>query len=543
MKKMTRFILLLTITAFLFTSCNKPANTLAKYIPKDANIVFELNTKSMLDKLSSANISFDSLARVLSDEGDSSQTNISLEELRNSGIDTAEAAFGFVKNSSSIMAGQSTSGGMVAALKNAAAFEALLKKKKPAGEIKKADNYSYLALGDDFIAGWTDNVVIIAQKHGGSSAPGTYATGEGTLTQQMLTALFAQKESESILSVDGFKDVLKQNADLAFYTSSSNMQSITALGISKLGDLTDGSYTTGTVTFENGKITASFNAHLGNAMADLVKKYPMHAIDVSMLDKYPGQIQGFVIGSLNPKLFPAVFQYVGFDGVANTMLQQQLGLNLTISDIFQAIKGDFAIAVSDIGFTKKTVTEMGGYKLPQPVTTNVPSYKVIANFAIDKDGYNKVTGVLAQKGVLTQQNGQYQSSMLNSLGLSMSATDNNLYISTSADLIKQYESASGNASNLPADIHDKLKGKVFAMYADIQTLSGKMQSGEKDSTAPTFKDVIVTADNLNDKTSTGNAEIRLLNNNENSLVTLLRYSIKQAQIRKMRKMDMSAPHM
>ena len=67
MKKMTRIVLLVLVAASLFTSCHKSGGKQTKYIPKDAYVVFKVNNKSILEKISKANISFDSLEKVFSD--------------------------------------------------------------------------------------------------------------------------------------------------------------------------------------------------------------------------------------------------------------------------------------------------------------------------------------------------------------------------------------------------------------------------------------------------------------------------------------------
>lgn len=549
MKKLTRIVFVVLVTASFFTACHKSGGKLAKYIPKDAYMVFSINTKSIVGKAEKANMSMDTLIAMFEDNKDSAKKAMDkYNELKNSGIDFDQPALAFIKMGGSIMAGQSFSGGFVLALKSPGDFESYLKKEHTGKEIKKGDNYSYMATGDGFVTGWNDQVAIIAAKSGGTSSPGTYATGEGTLSQQMLTQLFAQKESESILSVKGYDEMAGKTADMAFFLSTENIPANPILSMSKFSDLLKGGYSVGTADFEDGKITMSFSSHAGEAMADLLKKYPTRDIDISMIDKYPGNIQGFMIGAFDPRLVPAFLQFAGFDAVANQYMLQA-GVNLTLNDIFKAFKGDVAVVGGDLAIENKTITEANGYKFSQPITTNVPTFKLITNLTIDKAAYDKVASVLAEKGFLVQQNGQYVFPGMSGSGYVMNTTDKNLYIASSADALQQYVAGTGK-NNLPGDVHDMLKGKSFAMYVDINSLlkavparTSPNDQQSLDNAKATFKYILVTGERTDSKASSGKADIVFMNDKENSLVTLLRYAKQESVLEKSRRMtmDMNMP--
>ncbi len=533
---MMRIVMLVLVSASFLTSCHKPSGKQVKYIPKDAYVVFSVNSKNIIDKVSKANVSFDSLAKMFSDGNDSSAQKAinKWDDLKSSGIDFDQPMYGFFKSGGSIMAGQSYATGFISVLKDAAAFEAFIKKQHPGADVKKGDNYSYYPLGNDNIAGWNDEVAIVASKHAGSDAPGTYSTGEGTLSQQMLTALFAQKESESISSAEGFSEMKNDNTDMAFFVNSVNSPGLSMLDMTKMSDLTKGSYVTGTANFEDGQIAVSYSGHTSDAMADLLKKYPFRSIDMSVIDKYPAQIEGLMAMSFDPQFIPAVLKYSGMDALTNQGLQQT-GLNITLDDIIKAFKGDFAFIGSDFGMETKTISEYGGTKLPQPVTSKVPSYKLLVNAAIaDKTSYDKMAMALASKNIMVLQNGQYVFPQMSPFV--MKTTDKNLYIASSADILQQYETGTPKA-NLPADVHDMIKGKVGAFYFDINKILQVIPTtagdqGSLDTAKATFKDFVFTADNLEGKKNTGNMLLRFVNNKENSLVTLLHFSIAE------RKMEM-----
>lgn len=524
-----------------FTSCHKPAGKQAKYIPKDAYMVFSLNTKSVVNKINSGGYSADSLIAMFADNSDSAKKAMDkYQELKNAGIDFDQPATGYFKMGGSIMAGQSVSGAGIVSLKSVSDFEAFLKKENPGKDIKKGSNYSYMVLDNSGVAGWNDEVAIFAGKGDGrprgmymdsSAAP----SASPAQAQEMLTTMFALKESESISAVKGFDEMAKKAADLSFFINSEGVPASPMISMSKLSDLIKGSYAIGTADFEDGKIAVSFTSHPSPAMADLLKKYPSRAIDMGMVDKYPGNVQAFMVGAIDPGFIPALIQYIGFDAMANQYMQQG-GLNITINDIFKAFKGDFAIIGGDFGLEKKTVTEMGGYKLPEPATTETPTFKLITNCTIDKANYDKVAAALAAKGILVQQNGQYVLPGMTS-GYTMSTTDKNLYIASGADVLQQYIAGTGK-NNLPGEVKDKIKGKTFALYIDVNGLISVIPAGDtskqasRNNAKATFKYMLAVADRTDSKETTANFDLVMVNSKENSLVALIRYINAQSKIEK-----------
>ncbi len=300
---MMRAVLVLIVTAALMTSCKTSSPKQTKYIPKDSYVVFGFNSKSLLEKIGRANLNLDSLSKYFNDEGSDTTMIKKWNDLKNSGLDMDEEVYGFVKSSGSIMSGQSGSFGFVGALKDVTAFQAYMKKQNPSADVKNGGDYSYMPLGNDFIAGWNGDVVIVAAAHAGTSSPGSYSTGEGTLSQQLLTKLFAQKESESIASVKEFGDVVKENADMLFFVNSSSNPASSILNMTKVADLFKDSYASGTLNFEDGAVKVAFKSYSNKILSDIIKKYPSVGLDESMVTRYPSSdIDGFVNLSFNPQM-------------------------------------------------------------------------------------------------------------------------------------------------------------------------------------------------------------------------------------------------
>ena len=518
MKKALQFMVMLAAVAVCITSCSNNASKLTRFIPKDASVVAGIDAKGMTEKLAKGNMDIDTIASLLSGGNDSSEIETKWNELKSSGIDLSAELYVFGKQTSSIMEGSSSTMGVLVSLKDVSAFEQFIKKKKPGAEIKTSGDYSYVALGDDYIVGWKDKVAILDNVHGGKNAPGTYNTGEGTLSQLLLTKLFAQGASESIESVDAFKDLEKEQGDILFYSAvSSTDAGLSALSLSKMGDLIADSYTTGTINFEDGKVVASFTGTTSKVLGQIFEKYPGHSLDAGALDKYPLHADGFMSLSFNPRVLAEIVKYAGAEDMANQALSQY---SLTIDDVVKALKGDITVAV----------TANDDMQKPQPGMPEKSPAKFIFNAAIgDKASYDKVVKALNAKGVQVPQNGVVAVPMFGNLAVSV--TDKNLVVASDIDILQKYLSGTSKGS-VTDDVKSKISGKSVAFYADINAVMQKIKAAHpdstasaKDSTAPFIKDFIATGDKLNGKTVKGDAELRMLDESQNSLVTIVRQAV------------------
>lgn len=193
-----------------------------------------------------------------------------------------------------------------------------------------------------------------------------------------------------------------------------------------------------------------------------------------------------------------------------------------MDDVLKIFKGDFAVVFGDIGYEETSYTfDDQVYKSKRPVA------KLIFNAAIaDKAAYDKVAAKLAEMGEMEMRNGQYVPSKEGgNFGWSMDGK--NLIIATDSVLLQQYLAGKGNAA-IPSNIADQSKGKAVAFYIDINKILGAFA---KDSVGiesikaaqATFNNAIATSDNYNGKYVAGNMELKMVNEKENSLVSLVKF--------------------
>jgi hypothetical protein len=276
---------------------------------------------------------------------------------------------------------------------------------------------------------------------------------------------------------------------------------LSALSLSKVGDLIADSYTTGSINFEDGEVVASFTGTVSKVFGQILEKYPGHSLDASTLDKYPLHADGFMSLSFNPQVIAEIVKYAGAQDMANQALAQY---SLTIDDIVKALKGDITIAV----------TPNDNMQQPQPGAPGKSLVKFVFNAAIgDKPSYDKVVTALNAKGVQVPQNGLVAVPTFGSVALSV--TDKNFVLASDMDILQKYLAGSAKGS-ITDEVKNKINGKSFALYADVNAVMQKIKAthldsaaSTKDSTAPFIKDFIATSGKLDGKTIKGDAELRM----------------------------------
>jgi len=347
------------------------------------------------------------------------------------------------------------------------------------------------------------------------------STSNRNSAQQILAPFFNQKEEESVGSIPEFMDLMKEKADVLFWSNSGSMfNSVPLLGMTKIADLFKNSYGAGTVNFENGKVIANFKSYCSKELAEILKNYKSAILDMNMVNQYPFPVTGYVVFNFNPQIISEIIKFGGLEGMVNQYLQKQ---ELTLDDILKVFKGDFAIVFSDFSTGEKEYENNGNKAI-----TRRPTAKLLFNATIgDKAAYDKMVSKLADEGLMEMHNGQYVPKAMGG-EFAYDMNGKNLIIATDNSLMQQYLSGKGNAA-IPADIAGKSKGKSFAAYVDINKILQSLpaDSGGKSIQAAraTFKSAVSTRDNFNGKYVTSNFELTTMDDKENSLASLIKFFV------------------
>lgn len=509
-----KFLLLPAIGIWFlaFTSCKHNTAPLALFIPKDADMVLEVDMKSLTDKISSSGITLDSLANMFEEN----ESGLHWNDIENSGIDLTKSFFVFSRQNNSMQAGKNASYGLIAPVTDKNKLETFLKKQVGSAETKQDDKYQYINMGNNNIAGWNNNVLII---YGVAYRAGNSA--DATLLHQQLTTLFTQNKSNSITSADGFNDMLNKTGDIHFWSNSSaGLNAIPALGMTKMSTLFENTYTEGTIDFENGKAVAKAETHFNKTLSDILEKYTSKEIDKSMISHYPEPVDGFGIAAFNPKVLLDILHYIGFDMMADGYVSQ---MGFTTNDIVNAFSGNMAFVFSDFKMEDQKMQQMPGMPMKKPVGD------FLVTVAIgDRTAFYKVMNGLVNKNILSKNGNQYQLGLFGGHGFVIETNDKNLFIASNDALIQSYK-AGNNKSALPGDVEKEINNKSMAMYVDVAAMLKKTNTSDTSSlnvmqaAEATFKNFIASADKSNGKSISGNLELNFINTNENSLASLVKF--------------------
>ena len=139
------------VAAFFIVSCSDKGVS-GLDIPKDAALVVHVNTSSLTSKLSWDEIKASSWFKEMSEDTHDSLAKKLLENPENSGVDLKSDFVFFMKK-------QGAGGIQVfeGKLKDAKAFEAMVKEKNKDEEIKKDGDLKYISTGDNELLCWTDS--------------------------------------------------------------------------------------------------------------------------------------------------------------------------------------------------------------------------------------------------------------------------------------------------------------------------------------------------------------------------------------------------
>ena len=542
MKKLFPQAALLVMVIIVFSSCSSKLAEETKLIPKDASMVAVFDPGLMQAKLEKGNISIDSVfAKIFQSVNDSEHTDLKqkFNDLRtNSGLDWSGKLFFFAEQKNYPNNGHGSTINILAHLKDSALFlQYLLKQEDIKGrDVVKDKNFTYIQLDYKGMISWTDKLVMAtifnySEMPVKDSLLHAYQVEGINKTEEIkkeVNRYYALKEEESLASVAPFTDLFKQKADAYFYNSSSGLisgLSMMPIQLPKLQDLLADNFSVSTFNFDEGKITGNSATYTNKALSAILKKYTGSTINMQMIETYPSDnIDLAFLTSFNPEMIDAIIKEIDIEALADMFTQK---MDVKTGDLYKCLKGDLAVIVSDFAWNKTKGNSM--FK-------SMPSVKCIINASVGDTGiYHKLMNNALQNELVVKQNNTYTSGkMLKSFGIVLNADDKNFMLATDSALYQKYVSKTGKAG-ISKEVLDQLKGKSAAGFIDLDKLFGGMIQASDTSVNEfgktmqhTFKDIIASSENFDGTKIQAHSELRMKDEKENSLVTLLKVFMKIA---------------
>lgn len=536
------FLLLSGIAVLLLTACSKTPEQ-GKHIPKSAALVLGINSKQIQEKLVTEGLSVDKLFEALQQKDTSNEMTKALKEAENSGVDLQGNVYVAMvpgdKGNGYVMA--------VAKLKDEAKFEAFLKEKSKK-EVQAGKDFKFLE-DDEAVIGFNKETIIGVFSlnpgklpYGEESDPfaamgDTIApapkTPEKANNMEVLDGLFHLKADESVANIESFKEIQKEKGDVLFWMSSEQLYAfnpgtpsgMAALVTTNVKKLTAGAFQTAALHFENGKIKVNSTSYAGTEIKEIMKKYPMEKVNMSMLESYPSEnVLGFMLINFDLRMLGDILKLVGMDGFANMGLAEA---GITLDDLLKAFKGEIALIGSD--FTVESVPSAwdSTYK------TTKPSAKWVFNMKVgDKAAFEKIMSSPRIAPMFTKQGNEYVPAQNLGGEMAVSITNERILLSSDAALMQAYTEGKSKVK-LDEGVESKAKGNVMSMYLSVEKLLNNVPAEEMkmpDSVANDIKgllkDFTVSTEPFNGKSQKSVMELNFKNEGQNTLVQLANFTQK-----------------
>jgi hypothetical protein len=565
-----RVLLTAVTAAAVFSSCSRIPEE-SKHIPKSAGIVVGVNSKQIVQKLITNGITVDKLFAALQDRDTSSEAAKALKNAENSGVDLnsnffAAVVFGNEQQSYATLTGS---------LKDAAKFEGFLKENTANFSAKTQKDFTYAWLpSDNSIVGWTKSTVIYLhpfdldelKNKGRGTVPGfpdadqqdSMEEEEEDITIDTATALptsftsadpaaeakwaavldklFHLKDDETAGSVEAFRDLLKENADMSFFVHPEEIYNnqVTMLPANFKKLLAD-CYYAGSVSFDQGKVVMNGKSYAGKEMSDIYKKYGNNALDMDMLEKYPGStVDAFVAYGFDLRMIGDIIKSTGTDGIVNMMMGKS---GLTLDDVLNAFKGQMVFAASDFAVKRKPLPFS-----PEDSITTTDSKWVFSMKVGDKAAFEKLMSSQLVSNFFHKEGDHYVMEQQFPNMPALSITDKFVTAASDSVLLGQYI-AGKNKTKIDSDIAGKMKGNPMGAYVNFE----KLVQSIPDSQIPEdgkplalqaknlLKDLKAVSQPFNGKVQESQVVLTFKNEQENSLVQLVNLSTEVAKYYKEQK--------
>jgi hypothetical protein len=549
-------LLALMIPVLLFVSACHHTPDHAKYIPKDALMVAEVNTKELSKKIAWSMITgsnlWDKLRGARSKEDSAKQSEF-IRNMQEAGVDELNTFYAYLKNNG----GQENSACFVALipLKDAMKWESFVKKTFSDSKIKENEKRKEAHLIEDIYAGWTNNLLILVSIQKAETgyfeeeqeiAPA--AIDQEVLLASQLESAFSVSEKNALLNDKRFATFENQKHDLGFWVNIDAVMS--SYGSKNIGMMTGGiglsnsmwrnSAFSAATNFEKGSIVTDMLMYSSDELKEINKQYSNKSVDEDVVNRVPNEGLDYIFAyHMSPEATQKTIEKMGMLGLANGYLAEQ---KLTVEEILSAISGDMVFAMNNYMQKKETVlfdstdasSAFSSYKTDMDVLFALRLNK--------KEAFRKMLNLAVSMEMLEQINeGSYR---MKSMG---SPTDESVILVN--DQYAVFANKAGNAQNYLAgtytkQVSQKVKEHIqkhpFGMFFDYNSwakrTAGVMANNAADSmvfhaSLKTFDNLVFNGGELDGNTFKYKMSINLVNKNESSLIQLFDFGkvLQQAQ--------------
>ena len=529
--KYFKLITLIALAAIFITSCGKK-NNLGKMIPKEAVLVVDLNTKSLLSKLPWAEIKKSFwYNHLMADSSIPAASKSFMDDPAKTGVDINSDMIFFVlqpdSKAQAIVEGS---------LKDSKVFSDFLKSMHPNAVINK-DGELTIFTANEAVVGWNNEKFVIvanADHHKYFDKDSLNDPTKNTVpiapssSQNLVSvckSIFLLSNDNSLAENEKFGNLVEEDGDVHFWMNINELSKGSMKGMPgmmsmvKLDKFLEDNITTTTINFQDGKITASHKQYFGKELSDIVKKNEGN-LNTDMVKRLPQNAAAVFSVHFTPASMLEIIKLTGLDGFINLFMAQQ---GISLDDIVKATKGDIVFAASDISIINDTLGLKGSDSMSN--YSHKPNATLLFAVAInDKDAFNKLINVSKTMGKDMGPKNTFSKS-----------DDKYFALSNSQDAVNKY--FTGTQSN--PDFLSKINDHPMGGFVDFQMiLKALQQEFTKDSTDQFYYNRNISMWNnlffFGGEYKNGgivtNVELNLIDKSTNSLMQLNKYVDDNAKV-------------
>lgn len=516
-------LIALGIVCLVFAACSGGIKSDLS-IPKDAAIVFHINSGSLSSKLSWEEIKATEWYKEVLNEAKDSLGKKILENPAASGVDTDKDFAFFMQRK-----GRGGIGVFEGNIADAAAFANMAKSMSKVDAVKKDGEWNMLEASKSSLVAWNDDrfALITDLPDLGKMNPmaGEKSTSfSNDSLKVFIKEIMSLDGDKSLFDDDRFAKMMKEDADMHMWVNSSAIYAdmLGMMSMMKIGSLFQDNVTAASINFEDGKISVKSQNYFGKELSDFFKKYEGRKVDAAVLNRIPSQnIIGVMAGNFDPESIKEFFKYIGADGFLNMMLAES---NMTVDEIFDATTGQFVMALTDLQMKDTTITYDFGEGEPYTSTTSSPDMNVLFASGVNKKSlFEKM--LTALKGEAPEMPFSYQ------------LTDKWFAAGNKQATIDAFMTGKTTDHAFTS----KISGHPFGMYLDLKRLLQTNFSKDSaaiemlNASANVWEDMVATTNEFKDGSLTSEMVINMVDKKTNSLKQLNQFIEKMYTIQKKHK--------
>lgn len=549
----------------LFGSCHSTPDH-AKFIPKNALMVAEVNTKELSKKIAWSMITGSNLwdkLRGSKSKQDSAKQSEFIKNMQEAGVDELNTFYAYLKNS-----GANDKEACFVALvplKDAMKWESFVKKTFSDAKVKESKKRKEARLTDEIYAGWTNNLLILVSVQ--RSEPNYFeeevaapVVDEEIALASHLESAFNVSAENSLMSDPRFAAFEKQKHDLGFWV---NIDAVMTSYGSKNIDMMTGGLSLSNTMWRNTAFSAATNFNKGRIVTDMLlynsdelkeinKQYSNKNIEDDVVNRIPNEGLDYVFAyHMSPEGLQKTIEKMGMLGLANGYLQEQ---GLTVDEIMSATTGDMVFSMNNFQQKKETIlfdsldesSAFASYQTDMDILFALkinkrPAFEKLLNLAVKLEMLE-----MSSPGVYKMK------SMGPGSDSSVILVNEKYAVFANKPMLANDYITGKHMAKSSLKIKEHIQKHPFGMFFDYNNwakrTAGIMANNAADSlvyfaSLKTFDNLVFNGGNLENNASKYQMSINFVNKNESSLVQLFDFSKVLQQAQEVRDKEMESMQM